>query len=74
MHELLFNRLGLSLHKKSVGRLTARPNMTFDVYRRRKTTTQPSTQTKIYQMTVKQTYTQTMSLDMTAPPTTNTLN
>ena len=35
------NRLGgLSLPRKSVARLTDRPNMTLDVYRGRKTTTQ----------------------------------
>ena len=41
MHEVLVNRLGgLSLPKKSVVRLTDRPDMTLDVYRGRKTTTQ----------------------------------
>ena len=41
MHEVLFNCLGgLSLPRKSVVRLTDRPDMTFDVYRGRKTTTQ----------------------------------
>ena len=40
MHEVLINRLGgLSLPKKSVVRLTDRPDMTLDVYRGRKTTT-----------------------------------
>ena len=54
-----------------MGRLTDRPDMTMDVYRGRKTT--PQHQTKIYKTTVKQTYTQTMSRDMTAAPiTTNT--
>ena len=39
MHEVLVNRLGgLSLPRKSVVRLTDRPDMTFDVYRGRKTT------------------------------------
>ena len=34
MHEILVNRLGgLSLHRKSVVRLTDRPDMTLDVYR-----------------------------------------
>ena len=38
MHEVLVNRLGgLSLPRKSVVRLTDRPDMTLDVYRRRKT-------------------------------------
>ena len=41
MHEVLVNRLGgLSLPRKSVVRLTDRPDMTFDVYRGRKTTNQ----------------------------------
>ena len=40
MHEVLVNRLGgLSLPRKSVVRLTDRPNITLDVYRGRKTTT-----------------------------------
>ena len=39
MHEVLVNRLGgLSLPRKSVDRLTDRPDMTLDVYRGRKTT------------------------------------
>ena len=38
-HEVLVNRLGgLSLPRKSVVRLTDRPDMTLDVYRGRKTT------------------------------------
>ena len=41
MHEVLVNRLGgLSLPRKSVVRLTDRPEMTIDVYRGRKTTMQ----------------------------------
>ena len=41
MHEVLVNRLGgLSLPRKSVVRLTDRPNMTLDVYRGHKTTMQ----------------------------------
>ena len=41
MHEVLVNRLGgLSLPRKSVARLTDRPDMTLDVYRGRKTTIQ----------------------------------
>ena len=40
VHEVLANRLGgLSLPRKSVFRLTDRPDMTLDVYRGRKTTT-----------------------------------
>ena len=43
MHEVLVNRLGgLSLPRKSVVRLTDRPDMTLDVYRGRKTTIQPN--------------------------------
>ena len=39
VHEALVNRLGgLSLPRKSVVRLTDRPDMTLDVYRGRKTT------------------------------------
>ena len=41
MHEVLVNRLGgLSLPRKSVVRLTDRPDMTIDVYCGRKTTIQ----------------------------------
>ena len=41
MHEALVNHLGgLSLPRKSVVRLTDRPDMTLDVYRGRKTTIQ----------------------------------
>ena len=41
VHEVLVNRLGgLSLPRKSVDRLTDRPDMTIDVYRGRKTTIQ----------------------------------
>ena len=40
VHEVLVNRLGLSLPRKSVARLTDRPDMTIDVYRGQETTTQ----------------------------------
>ena len=41
VHEVLVNRLGgLSLPRKSVVRLTDRPDMTLDVYHGRKTTNQ----------------------------------
>ena len=41
MHEVLVNRLGgLSLLRKSVVRLSDRPDMTIDVYHGRKTTKQ----------------------------------
>ena len=44
VHEVLVNRLGgLSLPRKSVVRLTDRPDMAFDVYRGRKTTIQYNT-------------------------------
>ena len=43
MQEVLVNHLGgLSLPRKSVVRLTDRPDMTLDVYRGRKTTKQLS--------------------------------
>ena len=45
MHEVLVNRLGgLSLPRKSVVRLTDRPNTTLDVCRGRKTTMQQQQQ------------------------------
>ena len=45
MHEVLVNRLGgLSLPRKSVVRLTDRPDMTLDVYRGRKTSMQQQQQ------------------------------
>ena len=45
VHEVLPNRLGdLSLPRKSVDRLTDRPDMTGDVYRGRQTTTQQQQQ------------------------------
>ena len=45
MHEVLVNRLGgLSLPRKSVVRLTDRPDKTLDVYRGRKTTVQQQQQ------------------------------
>ena len=41
VHKILVNHLGgLSLPRKSVARLTDRPDMTLDVYRGRKTTKQ----------------------------------
>ena len=45
MHEVLVNRLGgLSLPRKSVVRLTDRPDITLDVYCGRKTTMQQQQQ------------------------------
>ena len=53
MHEVLVNRLGgLSLPRKSVVRLTDRPDMTLDVYRGRKTTMQQQLPLKEYQFTL----------------------
>ena len=57
MHEILVNRLGgLSLPRKSVVRLTDRPDMTLDVYRGRKTTRQQTIQQqiKVYGYTFRQ--------------------
>ena len=63
VHEVLVNRLGgLSLPRKSVVRLTDRPDMTLDVYRGRKTTMQQqcnilnmlTSQIKCYNVTVFQ--------------------
>ena len=49
MHEVLVNRLGgISLPRKSVVRLTDRPDMTLDVYRGRKTTMQQQQLVFIY--------------------------
>ena len=48
MHEVLVNRLGgLSLPRKSVVRLTDRPDMTLDVYHGRKTTIKQQQQQQI---------------------------
>ena len=53
MHEVLVIRLGgLSLPRKSVVRLTDRPDMTLDVYRGRKTTKQHITRAGKYAVTV----------------------
>ena len=49
VHEVLVNRLGgLSLPRKSVVRLTDRPDMTLDVYRGRKTTIQQQKYIELY--------------------------
>ena len=51
MHEVLVNRLGgLSLPRKSVDRLTDRPDMTLDVYRGRKTIMQQQQQQEVHKM------------------------
>ena len=53
MHEVLVNRFGgLSLPRKSVVRLTDRPDMTLDVYRGRKTTMQQCNKTVIINKTM----------------------
>ena len=55
LHEVLVNRLGgLSLPRKSVIRLTDRPDMTLDVYRGRKTTTQQQHNGLIQHITVEE--------------------
>ena len=52
MHEVLVNRLGgLSLPRKSVVRLTDRPDMTLDVYRGHKTTMQQQQKSAVRTMT-----------------------
>ena len=57
MHEVLVNRLGgLSLPRKSVVRLTDRPDMTLDVYRGRKTTMQQQQQNHIFLWESKRDY------------------
>ena len=54
VHEVLVNRLGgLSLPRKSVVRLTDRPDMTLDVYRGRKTTIQQQTSPSLRYVYVK---------------------
>ena len=57
VHEVLVNHLGgLSLPRKSVVRLTDRPNMTIDVYCGCKTTTQQQQQTMTATIIVLGTY------------------
>ena len=54
MHEELVNRLGgLSLPRKHVVRLTDRPDMTLDVYRRYETTAQQQQQWLEVKVTIK---------------------
>ena len=63
MHEVLVNRLGgLSLPRKSVVRLTDRPDMTLDVYRGRKTTKQQQQQPTL--STKKETGTHTNTIEL----------
>ena len=62
MHEVLVNRLGgLSLSRKSVVRLTDRPDMTLDVNRGRKTTLQQQQQQQ-QQQNLKSLYSNKWSL------------
>ena len=58
MHEVLVNRLGgLSLPRKSVVRLTDRPDMTLDVYHGRKVTMQQACLTATFRVaTVREKY------------------
>ena len=57
MHEELVNRLGrLSLPRKSVVRLTDRPDMTLDVYRGRKTTLQQQQEQQLRKLWHKKSY------------------
>ena len=57
MHEVLVNRLGgLTLPRKSVVRLTDRPDMTLDVYRGRKTTIQQQLSSDDKQCQIIQTF------------------
>ena len=63
VHEVLVNRLGgLSLPRKSVVRLTDRPDMTLDVYRGRKTTMQQQCKAGVM-------YSRLVGLLPTYPPT-----
>ena len=54
MHEVLVNRLGgLSLPRKSVVRLTDRPEITLNVYRGRKTKTQQHLKPLIFHLDIE---------------------
>ena len=65
MHEVLVHRLGgLSLPRKSVVRLTDRPDMTLDVYRGRKTTMQQQQQQMKFERIAMATYDVTFMLDI----------
>ena len=67
MHEVLVNRLGgLSLPRKSVVRLTDRPDMTLDVYRGRKTTIQPIQQQQLNILWFVKPLTNNKALDQSA--------
>ena len=64
VHEVLVNRLGgLSLPRKSVVRLTDRPDMTLDVYRGRKTTKQQSNKASLIRRTPPPTFSNTAITD-----------
>ena len=64
MHEVLVNRLGgLSLPRKSVVRLTDRPDMTLDVHRERKTRIQQQQLTwLLYNFQVRPKYLQCVAI------------
>ena len=68
MHEVLVNRFGgLSLPRKSVVRLTDRPDMTLDVYRGRKTTIQQQQQSHVVITTVRA-WSPFVIIEIHAPP------
>ena len=67
MHEVLVKRFGgLSLPRKSVVRLTDRPDMTLDVYRGRKTTMQqqqPNAFSEVHEETTMDRYIRDCAMD-----------
>ena len=68
MHEVLVNRLGgLSLPRKSVVRLTDRPDMTLDVYRGRKTTIQQQLQKNFNASNTDGSFTMAISNSLLSP-------
>ena len=78
MHEVLVNRLGgLSLPRKSVVRLTDRPDMTLGVYRGRKTTKQTKQHCQTCQVpgpTISSDLSWNRHIDNTIKKATNSLN
>ena len=70
MHEVLVNRLGgLSLPRKSVVRLTDRPDMTLGVYRGRKTTMQQQQQQQLTSFLVFGGFVSCLGMPMTGSQT-----
>ena len=66
VHEVLVNRLGgLSLPRKSVVRLTDRPDMTLAVYRGRKTTNQQNQQEPFNKVVLMMIYQNTVCVVLT---------